>query len=378
MTFEEKLNLIKRNTEEILTEEDLLNLLKLEIPLKHYIGFEISGKLHIGSGLMSAMKVADFTQAGISCVFFLADWHTWINDKLNGDLQTIKKVAVRYFKEALKACLFCVGGDPDKISFVLGSDLYHESNHYWETVIDVSKNLTLARVVKSSTIMGRKEGENQIFARLIYPSMQVADIFTQQINLAHAGMDQRKAHVIAREVAEGLKICPLKKKDDHSYKPVAIHHHLILGLQKPPSWPISDKSKLRELWSEMKMSKSNPKSAIFIDDSPEEINEKIMGAFCPENEIGFNPILDWSRHLIFPLSGNLLINRKEKFGGDILFNSYEDLERTYGQGKLHPLDLKTSVSNWLVDRLAPAREHFAKPEMKAMKEEMEKLTKTLS
>ncbi|MGB9613619.1 MAG: tyrosine--tRNA ligase, partial [Candidatus Margulisiibacteriota bacterium] len=284
-TLEEKFKLITKNLEECLVEEDLRWLLENNVPLKHYIGFEISGKLHIGSGLMSALKIKDFQEAGVECTIFLADWHTWLNDKLGGNLQTIKEVAVNYFKEALRASLLCVGGDPDKVKFVLGSDLYHHNDAYWQTLMDVSKNLTLARVVKSSTIMGRKEGENQIFARLIYPPMQVADIFVQGINLAHAGLDQRKAHVIAREVAGSLKISPLKFKEK-IYKPVALHHHLILGLGKPPSWPIERKN-LREIWSEMKMSKSKPQSCVFIHDQPEEIEAKINRAFCPEGEIEF-------------------------------------------------------------------------------------------
>ena len=47
------------------------------------------------------LKVKDFVEAGIECSIFLADWHTWINDKLGGDRETIKRVAVGYFKEGL-------------------------------------------------------------------------------------------------------------------------------------------------------------------------------------------------------------------------------------------------------------------------------------
>jgi len=369
-----KLELITRNLEECLIEEDLRWLLENKIPLKHYIGFEISGKLHIGSGLMSALKIKDLQEAGVECNILLADWHTWLNDKLSGDLPTIQKIAVNYFKEALRASLLCVGGNPDKVNFVLGSELYHHNDRYWQTLVDVSKNLTLARVVKSSTIMGRKEGENQIFARLIYPPMQVADIFIKGINLAHAGLDQRKAHVIAREVAGSLKISPLEF-GGKIYKPVALHHHLILGLGKPPVWPIKNKAGIREIWSEMKMTKSNPKSCVFIHDQPEEIKAKINQAFCPEKEIDFNPVLDWAKHLIFPLSGQILIKRKEKYGGEILYQSYSQLEKDFCQGKLHPQDLKGGVAESLVAILEPARKHFSLPENKRMLEDLESIMK---
>jgi tyrosyl-tRNA synthetase len=209
MDAEERFNLIKINTEEILGEDELKEILKKGGKLKHYIGFEISGKVHLGTGIVCMSKVKDFIDAGVDCSIFLADWHTWINDKLGGNPETIKKIAVGYFKEALKASLKCAGGNPEKLKFVLGSDLYHNNDLYWTTVIDISKNTSLSRILRSITIMGREEGESVDFAKLIYPPMQVADIFIQGINLAHGGLDQRKAQVIARDVALKLSFSPI-------------------------------------------------------------------------------------------------------------------------------------------------------------------------
>ncbi|MBN2100690.1 tyrosine--tRNA ligase [Candidatus Dojkabacteria bacterium] len=358
LSQEKKKSLITGNLEECLTEKDLESLIVGETKLRHYIGFEISGKLHIGSGLMTALKIKDLLKAGVECNILLADWHAWINGKLNGDLETITEVAVGYFKEALIASLKCAGADPLKVNFILGSEFYHNNDKYWQSFIDVSKNLTLARVVKSSTIMGRREGENQCFAWLVYPPMQVNDIFNIGVNIAHGGMDQRKAHVIAREVAEKLEVSPLLDESKNKIKPVAIHHHLILGLGKPPVWPIKDKARLRELWSEMKMSKSKPDTCVFIHDSVDEIRRKINGAFCPEREIEFNPVLDWAKHLVFPILGKLEVKREKKHGGDINFESEQEMFNLFEEGKLHPLDLKTAVSEAVVKILEPARRHF--------------------
>lgn len=373
MKPEERLELIKRNTEEIMTEEDLLILLKNNQKLKHYIGFEISGKPHLGHGLVCMSKVKDLVDAGVDCSIFLADWHSWINDKLGGDMKVIQKVAVNYFKEALIAAYKCVGGNPKDLKFILGSELYHNNDKYWETVVDISKNTTLGRISRSITIMGRKEGEGVDFAKMLYPPMQVADIFSQGINLPHAGLDQRKAQVIAREVALKLKINPLLDNKKNKIKPVAIHGHLILGLQKPPVWPVP-KDKLQELWSQMKMSKSIPNSAIYMTDNEEEIKKKINSAFCPEGEIEFNPLLDWAKYLVFINDKSKLeVKRQEKFGGDITYNSYEDLEKDFANKKLHPMDLKSAMANKLVNILQPAIKHFSTPKMKKAKEEMEKL-----
>jgi len=371
-TPEERFELIKRNTEEIISEDELIEALKNGEKLKHYIGFEISGKIHLGTGLMCMSKVKDFMDAGIDCSIFLADWHSWINDKLGGDLKTIKRIAVRYFTEGMKASLKCVGGDPEMLRFVLGSDLYHNNDLYWQTMIDVSKHTSLSRMQRSITIMGRKEGGDVDFAKLIYPPMQVADIFIQGINLPHAGIDQRKAEVIARDVGLKLTSSPLKNSKGEIIKPIAVHHDLIAGLGKPPIWPIP-KDKLKDFLSELKMTKSKPDTCVFIHDSPEEIKIKMNKAFCMERETEFNPVLNWAKTICFNFRNKLEIKRLKKFGGDCEYDSYDKLENDFASGKIHPADLKNAVADSLIDILKPAREHFEKPEIKKMKEEMEKL-----
>ncbi len=376
MDSEKRFELITKDTEEVLTLDGLNDLLDKGVPLNHYIGFEISGFIHLGTGLCSTAKIKDFLEAGVKCTIFLADWHTWINDKLGGNHEVIKRVAGGYFKEGLKASMLCWGGDPEKINFILGSDLYSEQKkHFWETMIDVSKNINLSRIERSITIMGRNEGGSIDFAKLIYPPMQVADIFTLQVNLAHAGMDQRKAHVIALDVASKMKRNPLEFKGG-KYKPIAIHHSLLMGLQAPPKIP-SSPEEVKEVIAEMKMSKSIPKSAIFIHDSPEEIRTKVGGAFCPEGNVDYNPILQWSRLLLFRQPKFIFkIERPEKFGGNVSYDSYAELEKDFKEKKLHPLDLKKSFAEELIRLLEPARKHFAQPKVKKMWDELKELKVT--
>ena len=374
MDVAERFDLIKRGTEEILTDEDLKQYLETGIPLNHYIGFEISGKVHLGTGIVCMSKVKDFIDAGANCTVFLADWHSWINDKLGGDLEQIQKIAVGYFKEGLKACLKAVGANPEKVKFTLGTNLYHNNDSYWETFIDVCKNTTLNRMHRSITIMGRKLGEGVDFAKLLYPAMQVADIFIQNVSLAHAGYDQRKAHVIARDVALKMKKNNLVNNAGEKIKPLCVHNHLILGLTKPSIWPIKDQAQLQELWSDMKMSKSIPNSAVFVNDTPDQIKNKVKSAFCPEGNVTINPILDWAKFVIFRNeNSSILIERKPKFGGNIEFKSYDELESAFLSKSLHPLDLKIGVANKIVDILEPVRKHFEQPSIQKMKKELEEL-----
>jgi len=372
MNFNEKFELIKRNTEEILGEEELEEKISQGEKLNHYIGFEISGKIHLGTGLMCMSKVKDFMDAGVNCSVFLADYHSWINDKLGGDLEKIRKIAVGYFKEGLRASLKCVGGSPEKLKFVLGSEFYHNNDKYWLDVIDVSKHTSLSRMQRSITIMGRTEGGSVDFAKLIYPPMQVADIFAQQINMSHAGIDQRKAQVIARDVALKLSFDPLLNSKKEKIKPMAVHHSLIMGLGKPSKWPVK-KEELKDMLSELKMSKSKPDTCIFIHDSEDEIKRKINKAFCMEKEVEYNPILDWIKRLIFPIKGKLKISRSEKFGGDLEYKDYLKLESDFKDGIVHPIDLKNSVAEIFIEILKPAREHFSKGKPKEMLEELEKM-----
>src|SRR5260221_5031055 len=118
----DRTHLITRNLDEVIGADEVPGLLEQAKPLRHYIGLEISGRLHLGTGLLCMQKVRDLQKAGVHCVIFLADWHTWINDKLGGDREAIKTIAVGYFKEGLKASLVAVGGDPSQLEFVLDSE----------------------------------------------------------------------------------------------------------------------------------------------------------------------------------------------------------------------------------------------------------------
>lgn len=371
MNIGEKIELVTRFTEEVIGKDELDVLFSKKEQLKHYIGFEISGKIHLGTGLVCMQKLKDIADAGVKTHILLADYHTWINDKLGGDLETIRRVAVGYFKEGLSVAYKCLGGKQNDLNFILASDFYHNNDKYWETVIEVSKNTSLSRIKRSISILGRKEGEDVDFAKLIYPAMQVADIFVGGYHFSQTGLDQRKANVIARDVANHLRIFPLKAGGE-VVKPIAVHHHLLLGLEKSKEETSGDK---KEALVSMKMSKSKPDSAIFIHDNENEIRRKIKKAYCPEREIEFNPIIDWMEHLVFVRENNIVIERENEHGGNLNISSVNELKKIYQSGELHPVDLKNFISNYLIDLLRPVREYFSEGEPKKMLEELEGLIK---
>ena len=160
-------------------------------------------------------------------------------------------------------------------------------------------------------------------------------------------MDQRKANVVARELGERLGC----------WKPVCVHHSLLQGLAKPPVWPVP-KDKEREVLSSTKMSKSKPETCIYIYDRPDEIRQKMAKAFCPEKIVEYNPVMEVCRLIIFRDNRTFKVERPSKFGGPLAFNSLEELQKTYAEGKLHPADLKNAVAEELARILEPVRRYF--------------------
>jgi tyrosyl-tRNA synthetase len=140
--------------------------------------------------------------------------------------------------------------------------------------------------------------------------------------------------------------------------PVAVHHHLLAGLQKPEGLGIDDDAESDKVVSS-KMSKSKPDSAIFIHDSAEEIARKMGKAWCPERQAEGNPVLDFAKYVVFHEKNSLEVVRPEKYGGTVSFPSYAELEKAYVAGNLHPTDLKQAVASKLDAIVAPVRAQFA-------------------
>lgn len=340
MDVTSKVELVLREpTEEVVTKDELVNLFNTNSSPRHYIGLEISGLLHLGSLVLTGYKINDFIKAGVKCTVFLADWHTYINDKLEGNWDIIRKAA-DYYKDAFK--FFCPG-----VNVVLGSDLYSKTGDYWANLIRFSKQITLARSMRALTIMGRSEKDKLDFAQLIYPSMQATDIWALDLDIVHAGIDQRKVHMLVREVFPklGWKV------------PVAVHHHLLPGLAETVSLGLDEESGMDARISS-KMSKSKPWTSVFIHDDEKAISEKLGKAWCPEGVAESNPVLEIARYIIFHEQKEFAVERAAKYGGSITFNNYRELEETFVNKKLHPMDLKQAVSRHLNKMIEPIRSHF--------------------
>jgi len=356
MTIQDRLNLIKQVGEEIVTEEELKKLLESGEELIAYDGFEPSGQIHIAQGLLRAINVNKMTKAGVRFKMLVADWHAMANNKMGGDLEKIKIVG-RYFIEVWKAS----GMDLSKVEFVWASDLVKDPE-YWKLVIQVGRSNALRRFIRTAEIMGRQESlDNLTGAMIIYSCMQTADIFYLGAKICQLGMDQRKINMLAREIGPILGF----------WKPVVVSHHMLMGLSKPPVSTASVESRLAksaiQRTIERKMSKSIPDSAIFMTDTTEDIKRKINKAYCPEGVVEDNPILEYYKYIVFESLDRLgvdkiVISRPQKFGGDISFSNYEELEKKFANKEIHPADLKASLASYLDQLIEPVRKHFEENE----------------
>ncbi len=356
MDLEKRISLIQEVGEEILTVEELRELLQTKKKPIAYDGFEPSGQLHIAQGLLRAINVNKMLKANIHFKMWVADWFGWMNNKMNGDLEKIKKVG-EYQVETWKAC----GMKTSDVEFLWTSKEMGNSE-YWKKVIQIGRSNSVQRIIRTSQIMGRSESESLSAAQIFYPCMQCADIFHLKADIAQLGMDQRKVNVLAREVGPKLGF----------WKPVVVSHHMLMGLRQPPS-----ESDPQERALAMKMSKSIPDSAIFMTDSSEDVKRKISKAYCPEKTVQDNPILEYCQYIVFEKQKSLEIERPAKFGGNVSFRSYAELERAFANGKLHPQDLKNAVANAIDSYLEPVRKHFEKnPKAKKLLQEVKSFETT--
>jgi tyrosyl-tRNA synthetase len=304
-----------RNTVEVVTEDDLRALLT-QPHKKVYAGYEPSGEIHLGH-LVTVNKLVDLQNAGFEVIVLLADLHAFLNRK--GTMEKVGELA-----EYNQRCFEGLG--LKNVKYVLGSDL-QLNRDYELLVLQLSQQITLNRATRSMDEVGRQM-DHPTVSQMVYPLMQMADIAMLGVDAAVGGIDQRKIHMLAREHLINFGYKP----------PVCIHTPILNGLDGK------------------KMSSSQG-NYISIADPEEDILKKCQKAFCPP-EIAENPILQIFQHHIFPRLPEITIKRPEKFGGDRSFTTYQDLEATYGKGEVHPLDLKKSCGECLVEIFEPVREYI--------------------
>lgn len=312
---------------ECIDDQELELLMRTKDNPTCYDGFEPSSRIHIAQGISKILAFNKLTKIGVKCTIWLADWFAQLNDKLGGDLDIIRK-AGQYMIHVWHA-----GGLSPDVEFLFASEeINKRPDEYWSIVMDVARHNSINRMMRCCQIMGRKESYEMSAAQIMYAAMQVADIFFLDVDICQLGLDQRKVNMLSREYAEttGRK------------KPIALSHLMLPGL----------------LEGQEKMAKSNPSGAIYMDDDPAQIRNKIKQAYCPPKIIEANPCISYVVNLVMPWFDSFDVRRPDKFGGNATYKTPDELYADYSDGRLHPMDLKTSLSSHLIKILQPIQDHL--------------------
>ena len=307
--------------------------------IRAYIGLEPSGKAHLGWLLISDC-IGNMLREGVNVTILLADWHAWVNDKFGRDMEKIS-IAADYMSEVFRVLLGhpSEGESAGQIQFQRASVLMNEGT-YWETVLRCSKGMSLARARRTFSIMGRTEdSSDDDLAAFFYPPMQAADIFTLNVDIAFGGMDQRKAHMYMRDVA-----------DRNGWnKATCIHTPMLSGLKGKQGGRMDS--------FDHKMSKSDPSNAIILHDSTKTLRKKLRKAFLDVQD-PHSPVYEIISHIILPKTGSMTVTPKPEFGKPSEWSDIDEITKAVSSGDLHPFDLKMATADSLSAILEPLREYF--------------------
>jgi tyrosyl-tRNA synthetase len=328
METAERVDLVSRYTEEVVTEEELHSLFEAGTP-SAYIGYAPTGEMHIGH-FTTMRKLADFLRAGVDVTVLIADLHAHLDDEKSPFELLDARSA--YYEAAIEGMIEAAGADPDEIEFVRGTEFQLDEEYTLE-MYRMAAETTISRTQRAASEVVR-ESESPNLGGLIYPLMQSLDVKALDADIAYGGIDQRGIYMLSREILP----------DHGASEPVCLFAPLLSGL------------------SGGKMSASDEASKVNLTDSPEEVEEKINAAYCPMGETEDNGVLEYLEYLVFPVLDErgepFVVERPEEYGGDLVYGSYDEVEADFLSEELHPADLKGGAAAAISDVIAPVRDRL--------------------
>lgn len=308
----ERLRLIKRNTAEIIGEESLLKLLQSKKKPVVYLGTAPTGKPHVGYFIWG-LKVSDLLKAGFKVKILLADLHA----ALDNTPWSILDKRYDYYKAVIPEMIKALGADTKDLEFVKGSEMQLKPEYMYD-VLQLSSYVSVHDADKAASEVV-KMGSNPRLSGLIYPLMQAIDEQYLGVDAQLGGTDQRKIMVLARENLPKL-----------GYEPrIEIMTPLLPGLIGK------------------KMSSSSEESKIDLLDDAENVKKKMNKAEFIEGNVD-NGVMAFLENFLMVVKEDkkekFLVERPEKFGGNIEYSSYDKIREDVVAKKLHPMDLKLAVA----------------------------------
>lgn len=318
---EERIKLIKRNTEEIIGEKELKELLIKKKKPVIYWGTAPTGKPHVGY-LLPALKIADFLKAGFHVKILLADLHAALD---NVPWNIVEK-RYDYYEKIIPLLIKSIGVDTKELEIIKGSEIQLKPEYMYD-VLQMSSAVSIHDSTKAASDVV-KMGNSPKLSGIIYPIMQAVDEQYLEVDCQLGGTDQRKIMVLARENLPKI-----------GYKPrIEIMNPLILGLIGK------------------KMSASDEKTKIDLLDDEQIIKKKLKNAECVAGNPD-NGIMAFLKYVIMTIKQDkkekFVVKRDKKYGGDLEYSNYEQIKKDFVAKKIHPLDLKNAVAQEIFDILKP-------------------------
>jgi len=308
---------------ELIGEEELIKVMEERTP-KSYWGIAPTGPPHIGY-YRTISKQLDIVNAGFDHTILIANLHAYMDDK-KAPWEEINNRG-----EVYKKCLQLIGLEGKNVTYKLGTDFQYDKEYY-QQLLKIMPYITVKRATRAASEVCRNMEEAKV-SSLVYPLMQTIDCWALDCDLAYAGIDNRHVYMLSREALP---------KIGHK-KPVVLSTPLGLGLEGTG-----------------KMDASKAKSRLELFASEEDINKKINKAFCPEKQIKGNPVLEYLKYIVMKKKNEIIIERQDKFGGDLKITNSNELYEKFAAGEIHPMDLKKTTSKYLIEVLKPIRDYFEK------------------
>lgn len=326
MDAEKKYEIISRNLQEIIGEDELKELLKNK-NLRVYWGTAPTGRPHLGY-FVPMYKIADLLRAESHVIILFANMHAYLdNMKTSWELLNYR---TEYYEFIIKEMLNVIGVSIDKLHFVKGTD-FQLSEKYNLDMYKISA-LSTTRDTQKAGAQVVKQLDTPRMSSLLYPILQALDEEYLEADAQFGGVDQRKIFMFAREFLPKIGY----KKRIHLMNP------LIPGLGESG-----------------KMSSSEPNSKIDFDDSDNIIRKKIGKAFSTDGVVEGNGLLAIAKYIIFRKledeNSEFIINRPEQYGGKIIFKTYSELEKAFALKELVSIDLKQGIADEIIRLISPLR-----------------------
>lgn len=332
MNADEKYALITKGLQEVLNAQIIKNVLENEDrPLKIYWGTAPTGKPHCGY-FVPMIKLAHFLKAGCEVTVLIADLHAYL-DNMKAPLEVVQYRGT-YYAAIVKAILKSINVPIEKLKFVTGSD-YQLSGEYTMDLFKLSNKVSQNDAKRAGADVV-KQVDNPLLSGLIYPLMQALDEHYLDVDVQFGGVDQRKIFVLAEEQLPGIGY----KKRGHLMNP------MVPGLGQGG-----------------KMSASDPNSKIDIIEEPKVVKKKIASAFCAPGDIE-NGLIAFLENVVQPIQElkqgkegvfEFYVDRPEKYGGPVSYDSLQTLKDDFKAEKLGPVDLKAGVADKINELLSPIR-----------------------